>query len=667
MGQGPIQEKQNHSTKLQQYWLAIILLVLAALAFFSATVALVAGFVFTFLVPGLTFYRFFNLKRHELWAFIPVFSVLVSVTLIYFASLMFVYSSETILGCFLALTTFYAVVVAFKGEPFTPKKILQIKNFSKISLAVFLIIFALSFYVLYSSVWVQTDTGLIISGSNWQDTPYHYGIIESINQGNFPPQFPDYAGVKMTYHYFVDFHTAILENLYGYLPKLLPILNAVFILVFALSMYALSREFGRKAALIATVVGVLGGGFSYVGLFSDLFSGQFNFYNNYFFQYAGTFDLPPIFDNLLQQRPMLIGLPVFVLVLMLLKNPDSRRRLLLAGLLTGLVFEFHNVAFFCCGLAFLLMVALNFSQRRFSKNYLYFLAPCVLALPFIFQGGTPASINVAADWIGNFAKNPLTFFILNLGIPIIIAFLSITKKGNSLLKTVFITLILVPFLVQLTPNAWDMYKFYIFAWVPIAVLTGWFLANSPPSDQKPVSSTLEQIKSPKIPKRLVKAVKTAVVLLFVLFSILSLVGVVTYNVGTNYQVATSSEVKLGVWVRENTTQNSVFLTCPNPGIYSPPAFIGGRITVSSYFNWPYGHGVPMEQIMQRDIDINRAYGGTEADLQEVVDKYQVSYIYVGTEELAAYWNCSRHFSSIDWLQNIYSDGQLQIYQVTSSS
>jgi hypothetical protein len=651
--------------KLQRYWLAVVLLVLAALAFFLPAVALAAAFVFTFLVPGITFHRFFNLKRHELWAFIPVFSVLTSVTMIYFASLAFGYSSATILGCFLVLTAVYALVVYFKGETFTPKKLLQIKDFSKVALAVFLIIFALSFYVLYNSVWVQTDTGLIIAGSNWQDTPYHYGIIESINQGNFPPQFPNYAGVKMTYHYFVDFHTAILENTCGYLPKLLPTLNAVFIMVFALSMYALAREFGRKAALIATVVGVFGGGFSFVGLFSALFNGQFDVTQNYFFQYAGTFDLPPIFDNLLQQRPMLIGLPVFALVLLLLRNPDSRRRLLLAGILTGLVFEFHNVAFFCCGLAFLLMFVLNFKQRRFSRNYLYFLVPCALALPFIFQGGTPANINVAADWIGNFAKNPFTFLLLNLGIPLTIAFIAITKRGNGLLKAAFIALILVPYIVQLTPNAWDMYKFYIFAWVPLAVLMGWLLTST--KNSAPSTFTSDRIKPSRIPQKFVHAGKIIAVLALVLLSIMSSVSVVTFNLGTNYQVATTNELQLGMWVRENTTQNSVFLTYHHYGIYSPPAYIGGRITVSSYINWPYGHGIQLEQIQQRESDIDRAYGGSETDLQDVIAKYNVSYIYVGFEELAAYWNCTSHFSSISWLQNVYSDGQLKIYQVTDSS
>jgi hypothetical protein len=661
LGSIKISSHQKSLAGLLKYWLATILLILVALTFVSGSVALLAAFVFTFLVPGLTFHRFFNLKKHELWAFIPVFSVLVSVTLIYFVSLIVGYSTSTILGCFAALTAIYTLVVYKTGESFTPKKILQLGKFSKTSLLIFAAIFALSFYVLYSSVWVQTPQGLIITGSNWQDTPFHYSIIESINQGNFPPQFPDYAGVKLTYHYFVDFHTAILEQVYGYLPKLLPVLNAVFILVFALSMYALAREFGRKAALIASIVGVFGWGFSYFGLFSALFNGQFNAAENYFFQYQGTFGLPPVFDNLLQQRPMLIGLPAFALVLLLLKDPDSKRRLFLAGLITGLVFEFHNVAFFCCGLAFIFMFFLNFNKKRFSKNYLYFLLPTALALPFIFQGGTPTSIGSGTAWIYLYGTNPFALYFLTLGIPFIVAFISLTKKGNNLLKASFIALILVPNLILLTPNPWDMYKFYVFAWVPIAALTGWFLMGSEEGGES------SKYRFLKLKGKIWKTTKVFVVVLLVALSVLSSVAVVSYNLGTNYVVADPNEVKVGMWVRANTTQNSVFLTYPDYGIYCPPAFIGGRITVSSYINWPYGHGIPLEQIYQRENDLKAAYNGTVADLKYAVAKYGVSYVYVGYEESRDFPNCVAKFYVVDWLTPVYNVGGLWVFGVNQTA
>ncbi len=113
------------------------------------------------------------------------------------------------------------------------------RQIKKTSLLLFAVIFAIALVVLARSVWASNQYGIVLTGSNWQDTPLHYEIIESLNNGNFPPQMPNFAGVPMTYYYFVDFHTAIIENVFGYLPQLLPFLNAVFIAIFGLAIYAL--------------------------------------------------------------------------------------------------------------------------------------------------------------------------------------------------------------------------------------------------------------------------------------------------------------------------------------------------------------------------------------------------------------------------------------------
>ena len=621
-----------YSAVLQKYWLSILLLLLALASFASGYIALFTALVFTFLVPGLIFYRFFSLKSHEIWAFVPVFSVLFSVQLIYYLSLAFGYSRETILFSFLALVAVYTLVVFKKGEPLKPTKFLRLGQVKKTSVLVFAVIFLVSLVVLCRSVWFGNQFGIVLTGSNWQDTPLHYEIIESINNGNFPPQMPNYAGVPLTYHYFVDFHTAIIEKVYGYLPTLLPVLNAVFILVFALAIYALARPNGRRAAIIATVIATFGWGLSYFGLFSALFNGSFSASQNYIYQYGQTFGLPSIFDNLLQQRPLLIGLPAFALVLALLRDMDDKKRIILAGVITGLVFQFHNVAFFCCYVAF--VVAVLFNVKRFNISYiLYFLVPSVLALPFIFSGGHSFTFAVSVVWIATFAQNPFVYYFLNLGIPFIIAIISFLKVGNELLKGTFLLLFLIPNIFLLTPWPWDMYKFFIFAWIPIAVLAGVVLAKT----------------------------RKIVIVTLVLLSILTSASVIIYNVGTNYTAANWNEYQLGLWVRNNTPERSVFLTYYS--IQCPPAFIGGRLTVSSYINWPYGWGVPLNDIYQRQSDIDRAYTGNATDLKQVVTTYNVSYVYVGYDELSHYPNCTAHFDSIGWLKPVYTDQNLRIYQV----
>jgi len=167
----------------------------------------------------------------------------------------------------------------------------------------------------------------------------------------------------------------------------------------------------------------------------------------------------------------------------------------------------------------------------------------------------------------------------------VLSFVFITKVKDNLLKMVFIILFLIPNLISITPNAWDMYKFFIFAWVPIAVISGAALAR----------------------------IKKSLALVLLLLSILTTASVITYNIGTSYEAASWDEYNLGIWVRDNTEERAVFLTYYS--IHSPPTMIGGRLRVACYINWPYGHGVALDDINKRFDDVDRAYMGNEEDLR----------------------------------------------------
>jgi len=94
--------------------------------------------------------------------------------------------------------------------------------------------------------------------------------------------------------------------------------------------------------------------------------------------------------------------------------------------------------------------------------------------------------------------------------------------------------------------------------------------------------------------------------------------------------------------------------------------IGGRFTVCSYVNWPYGHGVPLNQVYARTHDIDRAFNGTETDLQQVVKKYNVSYVYVGYDELSNYPGCTDRLKHVSWLITVYSASSLRVFEVNAS-
>lgn len=620
------------SRALQKHWLFTLLLLLPILSLVSVHIGLLTAIIFTLVVPGLIFHRFFSLKLHEILVLVPVISVLVSTQLTYYLSLILGYSREIIFAAFLILAAIYGLAKSKKSSTYSFKDILKIAQLNKALLLIFLLIFLISAVVLYRSVWFENDLGIVMTGSNWQDTPLHYEIVESINNGNFPPEMPNYAGNSMSYHYFVDFHTAIVEKTYGFLPKLLPFLNSVFIVIFALSVYSLARPNGKRAAIFTTVIATFGWGLSYISLFSAVTSGQFNIATNYMYRYNGFFGLPPIFDNLLQQRPLLIGLPVFAFILALMRDMENKNKSILAGVVTGLLFPFHAVSFICCYAAYFVSLLLN--SKRFRKHQLYFLISAIIALPFLVSSSASASITFTPLWALSFLKEgPILFYIANLGVPFLLSFIFIRKIKGTFLKIVFVMLFLAPNLISITPNSWDMYKFFIFAWIPIAVLSGAALAR----------------------------IRKSLALVLLLFSILTTASVISYNVGTNYQAASWDEYNVGMWIRDNTEEQAVFLTYFS--IHSPPTMIGGRLRVASYVNWPYGHGLELEDIYKRLDDIGLAYTGSEEDLRQVVETYHVTYIYVGREELSNYPGCDVRFNSVEWLEPVYSES-LRVYKVT---
>ena len=69
--------------------------------------------------------------------------------------------------------------------------------------------------VLASGLWHATPNGIAAGGSNWSDLGVHLSIAQSLNAGNFPPQVPYFAGEPLVYHWFADFHAAIVARAAG--------------------------------------------------------------------------------------------------------------------------------------------------------------------------------------------------------------------------------------------------------------------------------------------------------------------------------------------------------------------------------------------------------------------------------------------------------------------
>src|SRR3989338_538786 len=181
----------------------LVLATVALLSPYHPLVGLLAAVLFGFFLPGFCVLKRLRIQMegHLLLAASVVLSVLLSTHALYWGSRLFGYGPESFALTFVALS-----LLSYKIDWEFPKTDLK-------ALAAAAGFFLLMFALFYNTLWVQTSEGVIVGGSNWSDLFAHLPIIQSVNQGNFPPQTPFFAGEPLNYHWFVDFHTAWIAKL----------------------------------------------------------------------------------------------------------------------------------------------------------------------------------------------------------------------------------------------------------------------------------------------------------------------------------------------------------------------------------------------------------------------------------------------------------------------
>ena len=283
------------------------------------------------------------------------------------------------------------------------------------------------------------------------------------------------------------------------------------------------------------------------------------------------------------------------------------------------------------------------NTRICELYFLVFFLP--LLLPYViplFAGNGTCIMEPKPPWAFSFVKGvPVWFYIANLGLPFLLAIAGLFKKsvfphGFFVYSWLFLMLA-IPNFVSFTPNVWDMYKFFHYAWIAIAVAAGCFLADI----------TFKGItKSSRLRKVLVAVTIT----LLLVFSVFSSALVATWNVSTHYSCADTGEYATGLWVRENVPERAVFLTWCS--IHTPVCMIGGRLRVLGFVNWAYGHGF---DFWERMDDLERAYNGNNSETLEIMRKYGADYVYVGNAERQNAPGCLNKFNNCKQLEKVYED------------
>jgi hypothetical protein len=526
----------------------------------------------------------------------------------------------------------------------------------------------------FSQAYVYRPDGLYTGYVNiWGDWAAHLSFAGSFAYGhNFPPQYPIDPGNHLGYPFMVDFFAATLVPFGSQLTSALVLTSGLLGLAFPAVLYLTAQRFagGRAAAAIAVFVFLLSGGLGFLYLVGDLQRGGLNLLIHLPREYTLNRDLNyqwlnPVLAYLVPQRSTLFGFSLALIVLLLVWLAVRERKdwhaFLFAGVVAGLMPVFHVHAYGT-------VVALSAFWAVFNlrREWLAFFVPAlVIGIPLLAWMWPPANNSVCgqrpsvfgyciqlgwlsySDWqrdgllyIGvDFAS----FWIKNMSmfLPLLIAAQFLRRWFPTDLPKWFAPMwlwFLVPSVIILQPWEWDNTKFFIFWALLGSIMVGGVLAA--------------------LFKRGGAAAVAAAGLLVLLglSGALDLARASDFTVSSN-QFTDAKGLLVADWVRRNTNPDAIFAVADEHN--NPIPTLAGRRIVIGFPGWLWTYG--LGDYVQKGNDERLILRGDQTT-PDLVDRYGVSYVLIGPQELAP----SRAASPAYWSQHstlVYTNGEYSVYRV----
>jgi hypothetical protein len=524
--------------------------------------------------------------------------------------------------------------------------------------------------VLARGLWQVDPDGVSVGGSNWSDLGVHLAIAQSVNAGNFPPQVPYFAGEPLVYHWFADFHAALLAESAGlfavpvFVVHSALLAGALALLVHGLAIALLRDRWARRAAWLAAFLVVIGGGLGWIRLVGDLATGlgtagdllMIHAYDNEWLSGWPYFSIPSVMTTgLLVHRATTAGLPMLVgaVLLAVVAIPTARRRaagsvdrerlIVLAGLTGALLAPFHFFFFPVVPALVAAWVALG--RRLFTRPAvrlaLLFATPYLLAVPFATAAFDQATGSGWLEPVLGWPTAPLDdgpgavlfFYLTNLGLPFLLALASLVlvRSPSRVFLAVWIGLLFfVPNVVQVSYVSFDMNKYFQAMWIAVGIAAGVLLARWP----APV-----------------------VAIVLAVSAISPTLSAIHHGVSQNFLLRTD-ELAAAEWIAANTPPRAVFVT--DDWIIAPtdPA---GRLRLTGF--GPYvdnlGYDFGARQALVAEIRCGGDPGRSAALMAELGASYVIPTGGSGCAEPV-------DFGSSDRFEEAYRDGSLVIYRLSSA-
>ncbi len=527
------------------------------------------------------------------------------------------------------------------------KKLFQFikNNFSQIFIWGFL--FLLIVWLFGRALFIDPQ-GNLVAGDRlvWTDWPLHIGMAASFAWGdNFPAQNPTFAGEPLRYPFFADFLTGVLWKLGLPLPTALALPAIVLVLAFFGIFVQLCREILAEVGSFASeikfegfkflplILSLFWGGLGFVYYFQDLLkSGGFitgNFFpiREYtFWQEKNLWFFTFLYSEILPQRAFIFGLPLFFLVLYLVKsgvvrlNEDGKRQIVLAGILAGVMPFFHTHSYLSLvflagaigviGAVRIVRGSKTDRKRFFQALFLFFLPLGVLSILQL-----PLFLDQFRGWPFEFGwmkgtDNFFWFWFKNTGFFIPLTLLGQGKLGKSgkLIVGASWILFILPNLFHFAPWGYDNLK----------ILTYWYLLSS-------IGATVALYQIKQI--RLIGPVSAILIFLTLILSGIIEIARIVDTPKNQIGLWSKADQELAVEVKNKTEPRAVILAA---AIHDHPveALAGRRMVIGYPGNsWSWG----LKDWDVRFQDVKTMFGGGEV-AKNLWKKYGVDYIIISDRE-----------------------------------
>lgn len=524
-------------------------------------------------------------------------------------------------------------------------------KFLKILLWVALPLTLLGGYLQYThNIRAAADGTYHVGQSTYGDLPLHLGIVTSLRDAAFPPDYSILPGELLSYPFLMDSLSTSLY-LFGFSLQLSLLVPGTLMMALCFAGYLLlAREAAgsKRACILAALFFFLNGGLGFLYNF-DLSAGDVGERLKQIME--GYYQTPTnqpepynlrwsnvIADLMIPQRTILGGWCMVLPLLYLLytafaphrqeEHPANYRQLLLLGVWAGGMPLLHTHSFLALGLislgflGYTLLHAKSENRLQVFLPWLFYGAIAVLlAAPQLFtwtftqSAGSDHFLQFQFNWVNNPGNGGmidlyLWFYLKNVGLPVILLLCALVEKNprHRFLAAGAFCIFIAAELIRFQPNEYDNNKLFYIWYILCAILAADYAVT--------LFDRLRGLRG-----RYVLA--GFATLCFFASAGLTLAR----EVVSDYQSFSKQDIEAAAYIEVNTPQHAVFMTGYQQHL-NPVSALAGRTIVCGPDLWLYFHGFSTQD---RHLDIARFYQDPANNL-DVLKKYQVEYILISSYE-----------------------------------